>query len=62
MLKLTLPLLLLIALTGCIRVKMDPVKIDATVTVRLERELDDFFNDIDSASTTTSVPDEPANP
>lgn len=50
--------LLLTLLSGCVHVKMDPLKIDATITVKLERELEDFFNDIDTVSDTTVVPDD----
>ncbi|MFA5257231.1 MAG: hypothetical protein WC360_03695 [Opitutales bacterium] len=32
--------------------KVDPVKIDATVTIRVERELENFFDDLDSQSST----------
>jgi len=38
--------------SGCVHVKVDPVRIDATVTIRVERELENFFNDLDSQSST----------
>ena len=45
-------------LTGCIRVKLDPVEVHATVdvNVKVDRELDDFFGDIDRKSTTLNPP------
>ena len=43
------------ALPACVHVKVDPVKIDATVTIRVDRELNDFFNNIDSNSKTLDV-------
>lgn len=56
--KLLPPILAALLASGCVHVKMDPVKIDATVTVKVERELEDFFNEIDEASETTDVRDE----
>lgn len=45
-------LLLPLLFTGCFHVKVDPIKIDATVTLRVERELDNYFDYLDSASET----------
>ena len=50
-----LPILLLLPLSGCLHVKVDPVKVDATITLRVERELDDYFSAIDSASETVKA-------
>lgn len=52
-----LPLFLLLPiLGGCIHVKMDPIKVHATVdvNVKVDRALDDFFGDLDLKSTTIS--------
>ncbi len=48
--------LLLPLLGGCIHVKMDPIKVHATVdvNVKVDRALDDFFGDLDQKSTTIS--------
>lgn len=48
----------LAALSGCIHVKTDPIKIEPiyieiTVNHRVQQELDDIFAEIDQASTTT---------
>lgn len=43
---------LVLPVASCVRVKVEPVRIDATVTIRVERELDDFFSAIDSSSKT----------
>jgi len=54
----TLLLLCLVPLfaVGCINVKMQPIEIHATVdvNVKIDRELDDFFGDLDKKSTTLS--------
>ena len=41
-------------LAGCIHVKMDPIQVHATVdvNVRVERALEDFFNELDQESET----------
>jgi len=52
-----IPLFLLLPIiSGCIHVKMDPIKVHATldVNVRVDRALDDFFGDLDKKSTTIS--------
>ncbi len=51
-------LLIPILLTGCVSVGFDPnkpLKIDATVTVRVERELEEYFNDLDAASRAVEI-------
>jgi len=54
------PLLLLCLVplfaVGCINVRMQPIEIHATVdvNVKIDRELDDFFGDLDKKSTTLS--------
>jgi len=52
----------LLAAVGCINVKMQPIEIHATVdvNVKIDRELDDFFGDLDKKSTTLT-PDAPAS-
>jgi hypothetical protein len=40
---------------SCVRVKLEPVRIDATVTIRVERELENFFDDLDSQSSMLRV-------
>lgn len=53
-----LTLAAVLPLASCVHVKVEPVRIDATVTIRVERELDDFFGAIDSSSKTIgTVPD-----
>jgi hypothetical protein len=44
--------------SGCIHVKLDPVKVHATVdvNVKVDRALDDFFGDIDAKSSTINTP------
>lgn len=46
----------LLATSGCIHVKMDPIEVNANVNVnvRLEKALDDFFGDLDAQSATIS--------
>ena len=46
-----------VAVSGCLRVKTDPVQVEpihitVDVNVRLERELEDFFGEIDEADPT----------
>ena len=36
--------------SGCVRVKVDPIHITMDVNVRMEKELDSFFGDIDAAA------------
>ena len=50
-------LVLAFALTGCVQVKTEPIKIEPiyieiTVNHRVQKELDDVFADIDAASET----------
>lgn len=51
-------LLPLVASSGCVHVRMDPIQVNAVVdvNVRVDRALDDFFGDIDSKSTTINTP------
>lgn len=52
--------LLLLSLTGCLRIKTDPIRIDPIhvhVHVTVEQALDDLFLDIDRASRARSVKD-----
>lgn len=43
---------------GCIHVKLDPIEVHATVdvNVKVDKELDSFFGDIDKKSTTITTP------
>lgn len=45
-------------LAGCIHVKMDPIRVHATVdvNVRMEQALTDFFGDLDAKSKTIATP------
>ncbi len=48
-------LLLPVALTGCIRVKTEPIRVEPIqitmdVNLRIMKELDNFFGDLDAAS------------
>lgn len=48
-------ILLLISLTGCINVKtqpirVEPIKITMDINVRIAKELDNFFGDLDAQS------------
>lgn len=49
-----LAILVLPLLSGCIHVKMDPIKVHAVVdvNVKVDRALTDFFGDLDRQSTT----------
>lgn len=40
-------------LSGCVRVKMDPIEVNANVNVnvKLDQALNDFFGDLDKQST-----------
>jgi len=51
----------MLAVSACVRVKVDPVKIDATFTIKMEKELDDFFNTLDSSSKTLDVSKDVSN-
>lgn len=52
MLRVLLLLAALSPLTGCIHVKMDPIEVRAVVdvNVKVDRELDSFFGDLDKKS------------
>jgi hypothetical protein len=59
--KLSLPVLavaLLLAGSGCLHIKTDPVDVHLTVdvNVKVDRALDDFFGDLDRRSTTIETP------
>ena len=58
MLPRLLPLCLL-ALAGCIHVKVDPIHVTLDVNVKVDRALDDFFGDLDKKSSTINTPDTP---
>ncbi|MDX2188078.1 MAG: hypothetical protein SFV32_14180 [Opitutaceae bacterium] len=56
-----LSLLVAVFATGCLHVKTDPIevkpiKVSIDVYVRVEKALDDLFEDIDSKSTTIKNP------
>jgi hypothetical protein len=58
-----------IPFAGCLHVKTDPIKvepiyIEITVNHRIQQELDDFFSEIDQASSTTEYEplEEPSTP
>ena len=48
--------LLAAAATACVRVKVDPIHITMDVNVRMEKELDSFFGDIDAAAAKKAAP------
>ncbi len=52
---------LVLFLTGCIHVKLDPIEVHATVdiNVKVDKALDDFFGDIDKKSTTINPTAQP---
>ncbi|MGJ3241669.1 MAG: hypothetical protein ACFE0O_01750 [Opitutales bacterium] len=54
------PVGLVLLLAGCptIRTEHD-IRITLDVNLKAQQELDDFFGDIDAASTTVSAPDSP---
>jgi len=37
--------------SGCVTVKTEPIHITVDVNVRIQKELNDFFEDLDEAST-----------
>ena len=43
-------------LSGCIRVKVDPIHVTLDVNVKVDRALDDFFGDLDKKSSTLNAP------
>jgi hypothetical protein len=59
-----------LALSGCVRVKTDPIKIEPiyieiTINHRVQKELDNVFADLDKASQTTNyqpLPEETLSP
>ena len=44
------------AAVGCVRVKMDPIHITMDVNVKVDKELDSFFEDLDAKAATGNVP------
>ena len=58
MIRCFLPLGLMLLLTGCIHLRLDPIEVHATVdiNVKVDKALDDFFGDIDKKSTTITTP------
>jgi hypothetical protein len=54
-------LVLVLPLTACLTVKTDPISVEPieitmNVNLRVVRELDDFFGDLDAASPLMQVP------
>ena len=47
-----------VGLLGCVHVSMDPIEVNANVTVnvKVDRALDDFFGDLDKKSSTLKTP------
>ena len=39
---------ILVSFVGCVTVKVEPIKIEMDVTLKIEKELDDFFGDLDA--------------
>lgn len=37
---------------GCLRVKVDPIHVTVDVNIRVQKELDNFFDDLDAADST----------
>ncbi len=64
-LKFTLPLLALSVLSGCFTIRTEhevkPIHITVDVNLKVQRELDDVFSDLDAASETLQAPDPDAN-
>lgn len=58
----------LLPVTGCVNVKTEPIRVEPieitmNVNLRIARELDDFFGDLDAASPLMQAPKSaPANP
>ena len=44
------------ASVGCVRVKMDPIHITMDVNVKVDKELDSFFGDLDAKAATSNAP------
>ena len=40
---------------GCIRIKSDPIHVIVDVNIRIEKELDSFFDDLDAADPTVKT-------
>lgn len=45
-----------LALTGCVHVKVDPIHVTMDVNFKVDRELDAFFDDLDAKAATNSPP------
>jgi hypothetical protein len=41
---------------GCVRVKTEPIHITMDVNLRIQRDLDNFFGDLDQAAPRTPAP------
>lgn len=54
--------LLLLPAAGCLRVKLDPIEVNANVNVnvRVDKALTDFFGDLDKQSATIDAAPAPA--
>ncbi len=46
----------LCAAAGCVRVKMDPIHITMDVNVKVDKELDSFFGDLDAKAAPGNAP------
>jgi hypothetical protein len=60
-------LLLALPVAGCLHVKTDPIEvkpihITVDVNVKVDKELDEFFGDLDKKSTTIAAPSATSNP
>lgn len=57
--KCRLPPILLFAallLPGCVNVKVQPIHVTVDVNVKVDRALDNFFDDLDKQSATLNAP------
>ncbi len=45
-----LPILAFMSLAGCVSVKTEPIHITVDINIRIQKELDSFFDDIDEQS------------
>ena len=52
LLPLVVMLASLFAGSGCIRIKTDPIHVIVDVNIRIQKDLDDFFGDLDAADPT----------
>ena len=44
------------ASAGCLRVKVDPIHVTVDVKVKVDKELDSFFGDLDAKAATGNAP------